>query len=411
MIHGPDSYDLLVERETRQIRPGTGRGPSGEASGSVGPYVLGPVLGQGGMGTVYDARHRSSGRRVALKVLARHLTRSAQAVRRFEAEAAALSRIDHPNVVRLIDFGHLPEGNLFLATELLEGRELGDVLASGPPLGPRQALPYVEQICAGLQAAHDRGVVHRDLKPNNIFVLSGAALQLKLLDFGVARLLDLSEAQRLTADGVMLGTPLYASPEQAMADPRLVTSRTDLYSVGVLLYLMLSGSLPFDQAELTVMLMRLVKDPPPPLLQRVPRLSADVARVVHWCMEKDPERRPPSAQVLARTFADAVHGMRDSGTVDREGPDQLATRIYHPAQHPALPFAATVCETPQIESVSFPVVTPLTPSVAPPQPLIVPRPCHARRRRWRHGLVLAGGVVSLAALSVLCALLVWWLLK
>jgi len=271
----------------------------------IGPYVTQCVLGAGGMGTVYQARHERGGYTVALKVMSiSNVTRNRAAERRFEREASAICRIDHPNVIRLLDFGHLHDGTLFYAMEMLQGSVMTRMLQRRRKLSPREALPYVQQICAGLQAAHDQGVIHRDLKPDNIFVVQEAPVHVKVFDFGVAKLLDQSD--QLTAAGIMVGTPVYFAPEQAMGESRLIGPQTDLYSLGVLLYGTLTGAFPFYSEATVQLVLQHINQPPPPLRKREPAVPQAVADVVEWCLQKDPKDRPSSAMALAIAFAAAV---------------------------------------------------------------------------------------------------------
>jgi serine/threonine protein kinase len=271
-----------------------------------GNYRILDVLGEGGMATVFLAERVPDQERVAIKVIAPHLIRNAHVQARFEAEARAVSRIDHPNVIRVLDYGRLDSGMLFQVMELLEGRELTELLDERYKLSAHEILPYVEQICRGLQAAHDCAVIHRDLKPNNIFILRGEPLTLKLLDFGIAKLIDPEEWVNLTTTGVIIGTPLFISPEQALGDRERIGPWTDLYSLGVILYTMLCGDPPFPFDTVSLLLARHIQEPPPPLRERDPSVPAEVARLVHRCLEKDPGRRPSSARQIAREFAAAV---------------------------------------------------------------------------------------------------------
>jgi serine/threonine-protein kinase len=273
----------------------------------IGDYVTKRVLGVGGMGAVYHAEHVETKRQVALKVIGAHLLRNRNAERRFENEASAISRIDHPNVIKLVDFGHLPDGTLFYAMEYLEGTVLTSVLRRRGKMTPAEAQPFVHQICAGLQAAHDCGVIHRDLKPDNVFVVGEDPVQLKVFDFGVAKLLD--QGERLTATGIMVGTPLYFAPEQAMGQAEHICPQTDLYALGVMMYGMLTGEFPFYSQATAQLVLQHVSETPPPLRRRAPGVPEGVAKVVHWCLEKDPTRRPLSAMALAIAFSAAVESV------------------------------------------------------------------------------------------------------
>lgn len=203
----------------------------------VGDYVLGEVLGIGGMAVVYAAEHSVIGKRAAIKVLARQLDGESSAVARFIREARAVNTIAHPNIVEIFDFGRLEDGRWYLAMERLEGNSL-DTFPM--PLTVEKASRIVIEVCRALEAAHERGVVHRDLKPGNVFVGEGATLQVKLLDFGIARSVDQRDAHTVTQVGTFVGTPAYASPEQIHALPP--SPHSDIYSLGVMLFELVTGS-------------------------------------------------------------------------------------------------------------------------------------------------------------------------
>ena len=299
----------FLEREKTSSHRGLER-PALTGTRRLGGYELGSLLGKGGTASVYRARRISDGQRVAIKVIAEHLLQHSKALARFEAEARVLMRIEHPNIVRVLETGRAEDGTLFQVMELLEGRNLAQVMRFTGAFTPWQVLPYLEQICAGLQASHDHGVIHRDLKPQNIFVLDGEPPRVKLLDFGIARRLEAELSEQITAAGVTLGTPLFMAPEQAMGDRDRISPGTDLYSLGVILYVMLSGTAPFRGGQETLILSHVV-EPLPPLRERAPEVPPAVAEVVHLCLEKEPLDRPISAEAVLEMFARAV----ESGTV------------------------------------------------------------------------------------------------
>lgn len=270
-----------------------------------GDYLLLRLLGEGGMGSVFLARHTSTGQEVAIKIMAPHLTQNPKVVKRFESEARAVMRINHPNVISIFDYGRADDGTLFHIMEVLDGVDLAAVMERRR-FTPVEVLPFVTQICGALQAAHDRSVVHRDLKPENIFVLNGRPLTIKVLDFGIAKLLDPDEFLNLTATGVAIGTPMFIAPEQAMGDKHNISPQTDIYSLGVVLYAMLCGAPPFQSEGIGSLLVMHINEPPPPLLGRAPHLPEAVAGLVHRCLEKDPARRPRSAAAVARDFEQAL---------------------------------------------------------------------------------------------------------
>ncbi len=269
-------------------------------------YRLDEVIGEGAMGVVFRATHTLIGRRFAVKVLRREHLDVEQAASRFLLEARSASSVKHPNVVDISDFGELPEGGAFYVMELLEGRSLARVIDTGGPMSPADAGLIGLQIANGLAAAHAMGVVHRDLKPDNVFVCTprrGMAHALvKLLDFGIARV----GPRRITVVGAVLGTPEYMSPE--MACGRDVDHRADLYALGVILFEMLTATVPFRDKELSRTLEMHVRAPRPSLVSRRPELASipHVAELVTALMAVDTDARPATADVAARMLAAAL---------------------------------------------------------------------------------------------------------
>jgi eukaryotic-like serine/threonine-protein kinase len=264
----------------------------------LGPYEIVALVGAGGMGEVYRARDGRLGREVAVKVLPGDLAADADRLRRFEDEARAASALNHPHILAVYDVGR--HGNLpYLVTELLEGRTLADRIAQGPvPL--REALEWGAQAARALAAAHERGIVHRDLKPSNLFVTAGGAL--KLLDFGLAKLAASPDAAvagrpgpRRSGAGGPIGTVGYMSPEQVRGDA--VDFRSDQFSLGCLLYELLSGREPFPGPTPEQALAAVLATEPPPLGRGAPRT---VSWIVERCLAKDPDDRYGSTRDLAR---------------------------------------------------------------------------------------------------------------
>jgi len=283
----------------------------------VGNYVISDLLGCGGMGVVYLARHPELDLQVAIKVLPSPLVACEDAARRFLDEARAAARLAHPGVVRIHDFGRFPEGGSYYVMEALAGRSLAELRG---PFSPAWVLACLEQLCPALQQAHDRGVVHRDLKPSNIFAVSEEPLRLKVLDFGIAKLLEESAVGRdVTGPGLTLGTPQFMAPEQAAGHSAAVGPATDLYAVGVICYQLLSGRLPIEADSPTALLFKQVTAPPVSLLEVAPQVPPAVARVVHHCLEKDPGARPAGAMALLRAFTEAVEGATDAPGVSSSG--------------------------------------------------------------------------------------------
>ncbi|MCA9857803.1 MAG: serine/threonine protein kinase, partial [Dehalococcoidia bacterium] len=235
-----------------------------------GAYRVLRRLGQGGMGTVYLVEHTELGRRFAAKVVSRALSESA--AQRLLNEAKVTSGIDHENIVDVVNLGRQPDGAIFVIMELLEGEDLGRRLdrqleeEDGDPWLPDEELQaYVPQMLDGLAAAHAAGVIHRDLKPDNVFLArrDDGRVILKLLDFGIAKNVEPDGDQRLTRTGQIIGTPLYMAPEQArnMSDADV---RADIYSVGVILYEMITGAPPFEADTLFDLILQHATEPPVP---------------------------------------------------------------------------------------------------------------------------------------------------
>jgi serine/threonine protein kinase len=405
--HRPRSSPCCADR-SREGRELSDLGLIGRV---IGDFHLLEILGRGGMGTVYLAegiRH-NEGQQVAIKVLAAQFAEHPVVAARFEAEAHTITRIDHPNVIRVYDCGALEDGTLYQVLELAEGRELSKILEERPAFTAQEAAPYVDQICRGLQAAHDCKIIHRDLKPENIIVLRERPLSLKLLDFGIAKLLDSGDWGKLTATGMVLGTPLFIAPEQALGDLPRIGPQTDIYSLGVVLYTMLAGEPPFYAESPGLLLAQHIKDPAPPLLERQPGLPKAVSRVIHRCLEKDPRRRYPSPLELCEAYLAALGpvAIGDLDTVyavdaGRGGPDticeaegeELDTVVDHvlPSGMTASDVAALPCTGPE----------PYTSDLLTPPPLI------SRKRRKMRSLLalgLAGGAILIIVLMAVTAYL------
>lgn len=266
-----------------------------------GRYTLKAQLGAGGMGTVYRAWQHSVGREVAIKVI--HTARNTDALtcKRFLREAKLTSRLSHPNTVAVLDFGQEGDGLLYLVMELVQGRTLDQVLKSESPFSIERMVRIGTQICDALEPAHRLSIIHRDLKPSNIMVLDdppGRDL-IKVLDFGLAKSLA-GEDSMTTGSDAIVGTPSYFPPEMASANAR-PDARSDLYSLGVILYRMVAGRLPFEARDAHTMVMMHLRSPPAPLPDSVPKV---VANLILRLLQKDPAARYQSAaQVREALFA------------------------------------------------------------------------------------------------------------
>jgi hypothetical protein len=273
-------------------------------------YRIDALLGVGGMGAVYLAEHVLMRKAVAVKVLHREMTAMDEVVKRFEREAIAAGRIDHPNVTVATDFGKLPDGAFYLVLEYVPGRSLTDVLEQDGALAEDRALFIARQIAAGLGAAHRAGIVHRDLKPDNVMLIERGGTKdfVKVLDFGIAKVsAETSPATQLTRIGSIFGTPAYMAPEQAAGQP--VDARADLYSLGHVLFEMLAGHATFQSDEVVALLAKQLTEPPPALPGSV---SLEASALVFKLLEKDPGARVQTADELMLAI-DALIGPPGSG--------------------------------------------------------------------------------------------------
>jgi serine/threonine protein kinase len=269
----------------------------------LGPYEIRAPLGAGGMGTVYRARDSRLGRDIAIKVLPAGSLADAEAVQRLEQEARAAGGLSHPNVLVVLDTG-VHDGVTYVVSELLEGETIRKRLEGGP-LPVRRALDYAVQIARGLAAAHDKGIVHRDLKPDNLFVTKEGLV--KILDFGLAKRAwgplagyvstgSVSVAVPKTEPGMVMGTVGYMSPEQARGLP--LDFRSDIYSTGVVLYELFTGTLPFEGDSPLAVVLKHVQETPPPPQAKNPKIDPKVAAIILKCMQKDPANRYQSVNDL-----------------------------------------------------------------------------------------------------------------
>ena len=269
-----------------------------------GKYRLDERLGGGGMGTVYRATHLLIERAVAVKVLSQRFVGDETAQQRFRREARASGRMQHPNAVMVNDFGATEDGWLYIVMELLEGQTLRDLLAREAPLDPARAVSFMLQACAAVGAAHDAGLIHRDLKPANIFIEQrpNLAAVVKVLDFGVAKFAveeHDDDYKTLTQVGAIIGTPRYMSPEQCSGAAPL-TPASDVYSLGIILYEMLTGAVPFSADTPLAVAFKQVSEPPRPPREIVASTPVELERVVLHALAKEPRARPADANEFRR---------------------------------------------------------------------------------------------------------------
>ncbi|MCA8978601.1 MAG: protein kinase [Planctomycetes bacterium] len=343
----------------------------------AGRYRIGSLLGEGGMGAVYEAVQEDLGRPVAIKVMHENLQVATEALARFQREAKAAASLGHPNIAQVTDFG-ADEGRAYLVMDRLPGASLASILEREGRLSPDRACGITVQLLSALEAAHGAGFVHRDIKPDNIFIvpMAGVGEIVKVLDFGVAKLLDEANAEKpLTALGQILGSPAYMAPEQVRALP--VDARADIFAVGATMYRALSGALPFDVATLAELVRAIVSETPKPLEALAPGIDPNLDAIVAKAMQKDPNARFASAREMREAVERIRPALGASGSHAAASSAQPASRSSTSTQiNPARPRTST--EAIPIASVPQPVplsqsvpqrITPHTPVPrAPSQP-------------------------------------------
>jgi eukaryotic-like serine/threonine-protein kinase len=269
-------------------------------------YKVQKRLGEGGMGEVYMAEHVAIEKRIALKVLRLEYSQKSEVVARFLQEAKSASRIKHPNVVDVFDFGQLQDGRFFLALEFLNGNDLAEELRQQGQLPPGRIIPIMLQVCRALSAAHASGVVHRDLKPENIFLnrTDDGEESVKLVDFGIAQMRDIGDAgtknPRLTKAGTIFGTPEYMAPEQAGGKD--TDLRSDVYAIGIILYELFAGTVPFVGTTLVHTLTMHLSEPPKPVSSHGRKVSPELEAVIAKAIAKSPNDRFQTIGALAEAL-------------------------------------------------------------------------------------------------------------
>jgi serine/threonine protein kinase len=278
---------------------------------TVGNYQVTAKIGEGGMGAVYLAEHPVIGRKAALKVIHPQHARNPEVVTRFVNEASAISRIGHEHIVDVTDFGRTLDGDFYFTMEYLEGEPLSELISREAPIEPGRALEIAGQIADALSASHAHGVVHRDLKPENIFLVARGAdpAFVKVLDFGLAKLLDGDGAPaHQTRTGIVMGTPYYMAPEQCEGRAEL-DGRADVYALGVVLFEMLTGKLPFG-GNYSEVLMKQMTMRPPAVRSLVPGIPEELELVLQRALAKSPDERFPTMAALHDVLLEpANHGV------------------------------------------------------------------------------------------------------
>jgi len=381
----------------------------------VGSYRILDTISVGGMGTVYRAEHTLIGRLAAVKILHPELCTNRDIVNRFFNEAKTTTSIKHPGIVEVFDFGYMPSGHAYLIMEFLEGMPLSHRVAARGAIPEGEAALLLRSVCIALSAAHDKGVVHRDLKPDNIFVMpdpdSVLGERTKILDFGIAKLTDIGLAGTATKTGAVMGTPTYMSPEQCRGTGD-VDHRADLYSIGCMFYELVAGRPPFVRNGAGELIgSHLFVDPEPPS-HHVAGLSPEAEALIMTLLAKQPEARVQSAKELAqRLTLIAQHHGWSIGDISRPSLNHVlpspasaagghvggyGTPVFSPAPTPAALLATTLAPPGIVPSAPTPAMLaaqkPTTLSGAASQ-VAAPAPRRARRGL---GIAIAGGLIAAA---------------
>ncbi len=373
----------------------------------AGRYRLSHPIGVGGMGCVWAARHEGIDREVALKIPEGPHSSDPELRQRFLAEARALGRLRHPNIVDVLDSGELDDGRLFIVFELLEGSGLDSYLHEAGRMRASDAVKIAIELCRGLEFAHGAGVIHRDLKPANVYLHQspGGGMLVKLLDFGISKTFDGGAPVSLTSSGNVVGTPLYMSPEQARGDA--VDQRTDLWNVGVVLYEMLAGLAPFEGKGYSATVAKIVSEDPPPLSAWGVYAAPELESVINKCLSRDRDKRYADAAGLRAALEELLPLVRHS-TPPRMSISSLvdllpslppppgSLRISDSAQRAFSTEAPTLAPPPA--SSMRPVTNSFAPTPAPAHITIPPSPTPPKRP-WR-AAIAAGAGLLLVALAI-----------
>jgi serine/threonine protein kinase len=412
----PDDFGLCPRDGTALVESGAWT----EGSVVRGKYRILAKLGQGGMGAVYKAVHLRFNEVRALKVMSPQVAGDPLFVKRFEHEAVITRKLQHPNAVRVDDIDETDDGRPFIVMEFIEGQSLKKLIQSEGPLPVPRVCSIIKQAAAALGASHELGMVHRDIKPDNIaLVVTPAGEQAKVLDFGIAKLKEARAGDAaggtLTGTGVVIGTPQYMSPEQATGKRGdELDGRSDLYSLGIVMYQMLSGELPFTAETTMGILVAHMQEPPRPILSVRPELHIPeaVAAVVMKCLEKKPQNRPANAAALIAEIerAEAQPSVPMAATrVMHSGEPLRVEAPVAPPEPPPTPFdrapAAEPPERPRVQ-LSPRLATPSSATQAsPPAPRTAVAPAAKIQTAGGSRLGLWAGA---GAVAVLLGLTLWY---
>ena len=363
------------------------------ADAYVGKQVAGQFrilqrIGSGGMGAVYKAEQPDMNRFVAVKILHSKYLSRADLVSRFRREARAMSHLSHPNTARVFLYGQLDDGACYFVMEYLDGRNLAQLVRADGPMDPERALNVMIQVCGALEEAHQSGIVHRDLKPENIFLTmqGGISDYPKVLDFGLAKVTERQMRPGsliLTQEGMVFGTPEFMSPEQARGEP--LDGRSDIYSLGIILYELLTGKLPFDAKQPMDFINMHINEQPIPLSERAPdrEFPPGLEHVIGKSLGKKPDDRYQTAAEFGPALRDVIRGKLITGVMRALPPSRPPDTPEPPAPKPVEPRSSAVSTE--------------RPPGAAADATSLPGPSRAHWIVFAAGLLLAlGGVVALA---------------
>jgi eukaryotic-like serine/threonine-protein kinase len=287
-----------------------------------GKYLVEAVLGEGGMGQVLAATHLQLRQQVALKFMTRATVGHPEAMARFVREARAAARLRSEHVCRVLDMGEAEGGVPYIVIEYLEGEDLGQLLARRGKLPPREAIGHVLHACEGMAEAHGHGIVHRDLKPGNLFLAAGpTGRRVKVLDFGISKLVGAETEAGVTTTRALMGSPLYMAPEQLMS-AKDVDARADVWALGVVLYELVSGTTPFKGDNLPSLVTQVLHAPPRPLAEVAPEVPRELRAIITRCMDREPKKRYADAAELGA----ALRALRLEDDRQLSAPDRAASR-------------------------------------------------------------------------------------